>query len=90
VHYYDQSLPFYLKQTLQFVEYVDEFKMGQQVEPDKFMSMDNFVLQWEMDSHPVAFIDSEAKSDTFKKLQERGLKMKIIAQDVRRLVITKP
>ncbi|QBC45392.1 phospholipid carrier-dependent glycosyltransferase [Iodobacter fluviatilis] len=90
VHYYDQSLPFYLKQTLQFVEYVDEFKMGQQVEPDKFMSMDNFVLQWEMDSHPVAFIDSEAESDTFKKLQERGLKMKIIAQDARRLVITKP
>lgn len=86
IRYYDQSLPFYLKQKLQFVEYVDEFEMGQKSEPDKRISLDDFIRRWETDIQPVAFLEK----DTFKELQTRGLKMKVIAIDARRQVIAKP
>lgn len=86
IRYYDQSLPFYLKQKLQFVEYIDEFEMGQKSEPDKRISLDDFIRRWETDIHPVAILET----DTFKELQTRGLKMKVIAIDARRRVIAKP
>ncbi|MGL4603134.1 MAG: phospholipid carrier-dependent glycosyltransferase [Iodobacter sp.] len=86
IRYYDQSLPFYLKQKLQFVEYIDEFAMGQKSEPDKRISLDDFIRRWDTDIHPVAFLEN----DTFKELQTRGLKMKVIAIDARRRVIAKP
>lgn len=86
IRYYDQSLPFYLKQKLQFVEYIDEFEMGQKSEPDKRISLDDFIRRWDTDIHPVAILEK----DTFKELQTRGLKMKVIAIDARRQVIAKP
>ncbi|MBY0444804.1 MAG: hypothetical protein K2Q15_06305, partial [Burkholderiales bacterium] len=86
VRYYDQSLPFYLKRTLQFVEYIDEFEMGQKSEPDKHITLDDFIARWNSDAQPIAFLQKE----TFNELQTRGLKMKTIATDARRLVIAKP
>ncbi|AZN36119.1 phospholipid carrier-dependent glycosyltransferase [Iodobacter ciconiae] len=86
VRYYDQSLPFYLKRTIQFVEYTDEFQMGQKSEPDKHITLDDFIARWNSDAQPVAILQKE----TLNELQTRGLQMKIIAKDARRLVIAKP
>ncbi len=86
VRYYDQSLPFYLKRTLQFVDYIDEFEMGQKSEPDKRITLDDFIARWNSDTQPIAIL----QTDTFNELAKRGLKMKTIATDARRLVIAKP
>ncbi len=86
VEYYDQSLPFYLKRTLQFVDYVDEFETGQKAEPDKLMHMDEFARRWQTDQAPMAVVTQT----TYEKLQKLGLSMTILTSDPRRLVITRP
>lgn len=86
VRYYDQSLPFYLKRTLQFVDYIDEFEMGQKSEADKRITLDDFIIRWNSDAQPIAIL----QTDTFNELQKRGLSMKTIASDARRMVIAKP
>ncbi|WP_283149323.1 glycosyltransferase family 39 protein [Silvimonas soli] len=86
VDYYDQTLPFYLKRTLQFVDYVDEFKLGQTSEPDKLIHLDEFMRRWQTDAAPMAVM---AKG-TYDKLQKLGLPMTVVTSDPRRIVIAKP
>ncbi|GHD60977.1 phospholipid carrier-dependent glycosyltransferase [Jeongeupia chitinilytica] len=85
-HYYDQTVPFYLKRPVQLVEYGDEFTLGQQQEPDKKMSNEVFLQHWHNDPAPVAITNP----DRFRELQQQGLAMQIIASDPRRIVITRP
>ena len=86
VGYYDQSLPFYLGRTLQFVDYTDEFSMGQHAEPDKLLDFDAFIQRWQAEPHPMAVISGNA----YQQLQQRGLAMKVAERDPRRMVIVKP
>ncbi|KPC55058.1 glycosyltransferase family 39 protein [Amantichitinum ursilacus] len=86
IGYYDQSLPFYLKRTLQFVEYTDEFAMGQKSEPDKFMTLDAFTAHWNKEPQPMAVVSK----DIYQQLQQRGLPMRVAVSDPRRTVIVKP
>ncbi len=87
IGYYDQSLPFYLKRTLQFVEYTDEFAMGQKKsEPDKFMTLDAFMARWNKEPQPMAVVSK----DIYQHLQQRGLAMRVAVSDPRRTVIVKP
>ncbi|SMC29276.1 4-amino-4-deoxy-L-arabinose transferase [Andreprevotia lacus DSM 23236] len=89
VRSYDQTLPFYLKRKLQFVEYVDEFALGQQVEPDKFIDFDTFIQRWNNEAAPVAVLEQ----DSYEALKARGLIMQILyssPDDAKRLVVAKP
>lgn len=82
---YDQTLPFYLKRTLQFVDYQDEFTLGQTVEPDKLIHLRDFLERWQSDAFPVAVLTLDA----YKKLDNAGLSMQILYSDEERRVVRK-
>ncbi|MBS0342968.1 MAG: 4-amino-4-deoxy-L-arabinose transferase, partial [Proteobacteria bacterium] len=84
---YDQTLPFYLRRNVILVGYVDEFELGQRLEPGKSLAtLDEFVQQWPQLSKGAAYMTPAA----WQELQQRGLPMRIVYRDPRRLVVVKP
>ena len=84
---YDQTLPFYLRRDVVLVNYVDEFAFGQQREPGKSLdTLNEFVARWQMLPKAAAYMNL----DTFNKLKQRRLPMRIVFQDFRRTVVVKP
>lgn len=84
VRYYDQTFPFYLQRPVILVDYQDEFSFGQQQEPDKWIpALDAFIERWSSGKPAVAMMTE----DTYRELLARNLRMKIIYQDPRRLVV---
>jgi hypothetical protein len=84
VKYYDQTFPFYLRRAVILVEYQDEFQFGQRQEPDKWIpTLDAFVGRWNSGKPAIAMMTD----DTYRELLAKGLRMKIIYQDTRRLVV---
>jgi hypothetical protein len=86
---YEQSLTFYLGRPAILVEYVDEFAFGLHQEPRLALSgLDEFVAQWRRDAAagvPGVAIASPALYD---RLRQRGVPMRLVARDQRRLVIS--
>lgn len=83
---YDQSAPFYLKRTLTLVEYVDEFEMGQKLEPEKFIaSLKDFPAAWSAPGAVIAIIQPNA----INEMKALGLDFDVIHQDPRRAAIKK-
>ena len=85
VRTYDQTLPFYLKHTVQLVEYVDEFALGQSIESDKKMTLGSFIQHWHTDRAPVAVMER----DLFDQLDEEGLGMRVVYRDMKRVVVVR-
>ena len=84
---YDQTLPFYLKRTVTLVAYVDEFNLGQEAEPQKWIpSVASFVPRW--NATPSALAITNPK--TYQELQQAGLPMVVVYSDPRRIVFRKP
>ncbi|MEI7613465.1 MAG: phospholipid carrier-dependent glycosyltransferase [Betaproteobacteria bacterium] len=84
---YDQTFPFYLQRRVIQVEYKDEFSFGQGVEPDKAVpTLGEFIQRWKAARSAMAMMENA----TFNDLQNRGVEMKPIYQDVRRKVVIKP
>ena len=87
VRAYEQTFPFYLRRPVTLVEYQDEFSFGQRVEPDKSIaSLEAFVARWKTAPHAMALMEE----NTFKLLSQRGLAMKPVYQDLRRMIVVKP
>ena len=83
---YDQTMPFYLRRSVVLVDYVDEFAYGQQHEPGKSIAtLDAFVERWQAVPQAAAYM-TEA---TWRELRERGVPMRMVYQDARRLVVLK-
>lgn len=86
VRAYDQTLPFYLGREVTLVEYIDEFALGEIQEPDRWIkSLDEFVARWQSLPQAAAYMGR----DTWMELQQRGLPMRIVFEDQRRVVVTK-
>ena len=87
VRSYDQTLPFYLRRHVVLVDYVNEFAYGQQQEPDKWIpTLDQFIARWQALPQGAAYMSG----DTWRELRERGVPMRVVFEDPRRLVVTKP
>lgn len=87
VRSYDQTLPYYLGHTVTLVDYVDEFELGQRVDPTRAVpTIEAFAARWQSQAHPVAMFDEA----TYQLLHQRGVAMQIIYRDARRLVVSKP
>lgn len=87
LRYYDQTLPFYLGRDVTLVDYVDEFALGERVEPKRWISsLDGFVPRWNAAPKALAMLGT----DTYAELKQRGVPMKVVYQDPRRMVIAKP
>ncbi len=83
---YDQTLPFYLKRTLQMVEHTDELKYSIEWEPQKFMpTFAEFEAAWKSAPKAMALMPP----DVHQRLHAQGLPMREIARDTRRVIVTK-
>jgi 4-amino-4-deoxy-L-arabinose transferase-like glycosyltransferase len=86
---YEQSMTFYLGRSVTLVNYWDEFTFGLRQQPElSIPTVDGFIARWNQHSaqhvKAMAIVSPEAYDD----LKTRGLAMRVIAEDSRRLVIT--
>ena len=81
---YDQTLPFYLRRTMTLVEHADELDFGLKQEPQLWLpTIDDFVARWGNGRKALAITRPEIYAD----LQKRGVPMRLIVRDTRRVVI---
>ncbi|MTV37902.1 glycosyltransferase family 39 protein [Duganella radicis] len=85
---YEQSMTFYLRRTVILVDYWDEFTFGLRQQPQLSLNMQGFVDQWNQlsarNTKAMAILDQQAHDE----LKARGIRMRVVAEDTRRLVIT--
>jgi 4-amino-4-deoxy-L-arabinose transferase-like glycosyltransferase len=86
VHMYDQTVPYYLQRPTTFVEYRDEFALGQDAEPTKaFATERGWIPVWQGLAEGYAMMPA---SD-FERLSAQGLPMRVLARDPRRVVVSR-
>jgi 4-amino-4-deoxy-L-arabinose transferase-like glycosyltransferase len=86
---YEQSMTFYLKRTVVLVDYWDEFTFGLRQQPElSIPTVDGFVAKWKQHSadnvKAMAIISTEA----YEALKTKGIAMRVVTEDSRRMVIT--
>ncbi|WP_038494224.1 glycosyltransferase family 39 protein [Janthinobacterium agaricidamnosum] len=85
---YEQSLTFYLRRPVILVDYWDEFTFGLQQQPElSIPTIDAFVLQWTRDAAAGVRDVGIIEHGTYETLKKRGVPMRVVAQDTRRMVI---
>jgi 4-amino-4-deoxy-L-arabinose transferase-like glycosyltransferase len=85
---YEQSLTFYLDRTVTLVDYWDEFSFGLQQQPElSIPTVPAFVERWQKDAAAGVRDVAIIRSDIFRDLQQKGVPMRVVAQDARRIVI---
>jgi len=83
---YDQTLPFYLRHEVILVDYNDEFAMGQLMEPGRSIeSLDEFAQRWQSLPQAAAYMDVAS----YVGMHQRGLPMRVLYQDQRRIVVSR-
>jgi hypothetical protein len=86
---YEQSLTFYLERPVTLVDYADEFTFGLVQEPGLALPrMDDFVAQWRRDTAAGVPAMAIIWPAPYAALLARGVQMRVVAQDRRRLVIS--
>jgi 4-amino-4-deoxy-L-arabinose transferase-like glycosyltransferase len=85
VRTYDQSLTFYLRRMPILVEYRGELDFGLRKAPNAEISLTEFLAQWESQTRAYAVMDKR----TFDNLEERGVPMRTVAQNVRHVLVAR-
>jgi len=86
VNMYEQTLPFYLKRTLTLVDYTDELELGLQQEPQKGLrTQAEFVRAWEASKRGYAVM----QPGLYAQYAARGLPMRVLGQDTRRVIVSR-
>jgi 4-amino-4-deoxy-L-arabinose transferase-like glycosyltransferase len=84
---YDQSLTFYLQRTVTLVGYRGELDYGLRHMPGaEIADVAEFLRRWSSQSRALAVMEK----NMFDDLQARGVPMRLIAQDVNRVLVAKP
>jgi 4-amino-4-deoxy-L-arabinose transferase-like glycosyltransferase len=85
---YEQSLTFYLRRTVVLVDYLDEFSFGLRQQPELAIpAVPQFVAQWTNDAAAGVRDVALIRADIFNDLKQKGVPMRVVAQDARRTVI---
>ncbi|MES2074465.1 MAG: glycosyltransferase family 39 protein [Pseudomonadota bacterium] len=85
---YEQSLTFYLRRTVVLVDYWDEFSFGLQQQPElSIPTVDGFVAQWNKAAGAGIKALAIMEHDTYAELKQRGVAMRVVADDSRRMVV---
>lgn len=85
---YEQALPFYLQRTLKMVEHADELSFGLQQEPHLWIpKRDDFIKQWTADGAAGKKSVAILSVGVYADFQKKGVPMRVIAQDPRRVII---
>lgn len=86
VDLFDQSVPFYLGRTVILVKEQGEVAWGIARTPDNFIpDIETFAARWRSERHAYAIMSR----DTYDALVARRLPMHVLAQDGRRIVVTR-
>jgi 4-amino-4-deoxy-L-arabinose transferase-like glycosyltransferase len=86
VRTYDQTLPFYLARTTTLVAYRDELALGLDAEPDKAYALDTqWIDAWQTLPQGYALM----KPEDFAELASRGVPMRVLARDLRRVLVAR-
>jgi 4-amino-4-deoxy-L-arabinose transferase-like glycosyltransferase len=85
---YEQSLTFYLRRSVTLVDYTDEFSFGLQQQPELAIpAVPAFVAQWTRDAEAGVRDVAIIRADIYNDLKQKGVPMRVVAQDSRRTVI---
>jgi hypothetical protein len=69
------------------VDYRDEFEFGQNHEPQRWIpTLDAFVQRWQAEPRAAAYMNHA----THDGLRQRGLSMRTVFEDPRRVLVVKP
>jgi hypothetical protein len=86
VNTYDQSLQFYLQRSTTMVVYKDELGFGIAQEPGKFIAdFPLFEKTWNTAREALALMPP----DTYEMFRAKGLPMRLVARDTRRVVVAR-
>ena len=84
---YEQTLPFYLKRTFTLVQYQDEMAFGIVQEPQRWIpDYAGFAKVWQAQTEALAIMPV----DTYARLRQMDMAMKIIYEDPQYIVVSKP
>jgi 4-amino-4-deoxy-L-arabinose transferase-like glycosyltransferase len=85
---YEQSLTFYLERPVILVDYWDEFTFGLQQQPElSIPTVPAFVAQWTRDAAAGVRDVAIIRADIYQDLRQKGVPMRVVAEDSRRIVI---
>lgn len=83
---YEQTVPPYLERTLTLVEYLDEMGLGAWFEPDKVrFNFRDFAIEWQGSERAYAITDF----DQLVRMDFDGLDYRVVAADLRRVIIAR-
>jgi 4-amino-4-deoxy-L-arabinose transferase-like glycosyltransferase len=86
VNTYDQSLQFYLRRSTTMVVYKDELGFGIEQEPEKFIAdFARFEKIWNTEREALALMSPDA----YAMFGAKGLPMRLVARDTRRIVVAR-
>jgi 4-amino-4-deoxy-L-arabinose transferase-like glycosyltransferase len=86
VNTYDQSLQFYLQRSTTMVVYKDELGFGIEQEPQKFIpDFEQFEKTWNAQSEALALMSPDA----YDMFRAKGLPMRLVARDTRRIIVAR-
>lgn len=86
---YEQSMTFYLQRTVVLVDYWDEFTFGLRQQPElSIPTIDGFVAKWQQHSADNVKAMAIVSNEAYDVLKSKGLTMRVVTEDTRRLVIT--
>ncbi|HVC49517.1 MAG TPA: glycosyltransferase family 39 protein [Burkholderiales bacterium] len=84
---YPQTLPFYINHTVILVAFSDELKMGESIEPQKWIpKLSTFITKFQPGTNALAYM----KPEMYTQLKTLGLKMKVLYQDPDRVIVSTP
>ncbi|MFA6068243.1 MAG: glycosyltransferase family 39 protein, partial [Janthinobacterium sp.] len=85
---YEQSLTYYLQRPVILVDYWDEFTFGLKQQPElSIPTIEPSITQWTNDANSGVHDMAIISLNRYKELQQRGVPMRVIAEDARRMVI---
>jgi 4-amino-4-deoxy-L-arabinose transferase-like glycosyltransferase len=85
---YNQTLPFYLRRTMILVEHPDELAFGLEQQPQLWIpTRDAFITQWKAEQANGQKALAILHPDIYADFKQRGVPMRLIAQDPRRVVV---
>jgi hypothetical protein len=85
---YEQSLTFYLRRTVTLVNYRDEFNFGLLQQPELGIpTVDAFVTEWTNSANAGVRSVAIISEDIYNDLLQRGVPMRLVVQDSRRIVV---
>ncbi|MBR7782047.1 glycosyltransferase family 39 protein [Undibacterium luofuense] len=86
---YEQAMPFYVERTMTLVEFPDEMQFGLSIEPQLWIPQrEDFVHRWLAHVQNKEAAVAVVRRDIYDDFRARGIPMRVIGDDPKRIVIS--